>query len=155
MSKGLNKVFLIGRLGENPTIRYTAGGTAVANMSVATNYSVKQNEEWIEKVEWNRCQIWGKTAEACGEYLSKGSQVYIEGRLSTRSWDDKEGVKRWATEIVAQDVIFLDSKGGGKSDRPPTPPVDEESQGQSGGYNASEENKGDEEFGGMEEDVPF
>jgi single-strand DNA-binding protein len=157
MAKGLNKAEIIGRLGQDPDIRYTQSGTAVANMSVATNHSIKRNDEWEEQTEWHRVIAWAKLAEICGEYLMKGSQVYISGRLQTRSWDDKDGVKRWATEIVAQDVIFLDSKGQGqKSDRPPAPPDDDEDgSGQSGGYNASEENKGDEEFGGMEGDVPF
>lgn len=161
MAKGLNRAEIIGRLGQDPDIRYTAGGTGVANMSVATNHSIKQNDEWVEKTEWHRVVVWGKMAEACGEYLRKGSQVYISGRLQTRSWDDKEGVKRWATEIVAQDIIFLDSKGQGqKSDRPPAPPVDNDqdgeykrehgsadsgSPGSAGGYNPKEES----------DDVPF
>jgi len=155
MSKGLNRAELIGRLGQDLDIRYTQSGTAVANMSVATNHSVKQDDKWVEATEWHRVIVWGKMAEACGEYLSKGSQVYIGGRLQTRSWEDKEGIKRWATEIVAQDVIFLDSKGQGqKSDRPPTPPKEDQDQeqgggsgdsSQAGGYDASEESG----------DVPF
>jgi single-strand DNA-binding protein len=130
-------------------------------MSVATNHSIKQDGEWKDQTEWHRIVVWGKMAEACAEYLSKGSQVFISGRLQTRSWDDKDGIKRWATEIVAQDVIFLDSKGQGqKADRPPAPPVDSDQDGeykrshggpedrmtagsgdgsQSGGYDASEE----------------
>lgn len=154
MAKGLNEAKLIGRLGQDPDVRYTQSGTAVANMSVATNHSVKQDDKWVEATEWHRIIVWGRKAEACGEYLSKGSQVYINGRLQTRSWEDKDGVKRWATEVVAQDVIFLDSKGQGqKSDRPPSPPRDEEDGttggsgdgDQAGGYDASEES----------EDVPF
>lgn len=161
MSKGLNRAEIIGRLGQDPDIRYTQSGTAVANMSVATNHSIKQDGEWTEATEWHRIVVWGKMAEACAEYLSKGSQVFISGRLQTRSWDDKDGVKRWATEIVAQDIIFLDSKGGGKSDRPPAPPVDDEDvSGQSGGYDASEESGGEykKTHGGAkeyEDDVPF
>lgn len=148
MSKGLNRAEIIGRLGQNPKIKYSQSGTAVTNISVATNHSVKRNDEWQEEVEWHKVTVFGKMAEACGEYLSKGSQVYICGRLQTRSWEDKEGVKRWATEIIAQDVIFLDSKGQGqKSDRPPSPPEEEEDGmtggsedgDQAGGYDASEE----------------
>jgi len=153
MSKGLNRAELICRLGADVELKYTQSGTAVANMSVATNHSVKSGDDWEEKTEWHRIVVWSKMAEACAEYLSKGSQVYISGRLQTRSWDDKDGVKRWATEIVAQEVLFLDSKGQGqKSDRPPAPPVDEEKgQGQqAGGYDASEEDPG-----GMGADVPF
>lgn len=155
MAKGLNRAELIGRLGENPSIRYTQSGIAVANMSIATNYSVKRNDEWQEEVEWSRIVVWGKMAEACAKYLSKGSQAYISGRLQTRFWEDDEGVKRWVTEIVAQDVIFLDSKGQGqKSDRPPAPPQEDTEDGmtakpgdgsQAGGYDASEESQ----------DVPF
>ena len=134
MAKGLNKAEIIGRLGQDPDIRYTQSGTAVANMSVATNHSVKQDDKWVEATEWHRVIVWGQMAEACGEYLSKGSQVYSGGRLQTRSWEDKEGIKRWATEIVAQDVIFLDSKGQEqKSDRPPSPPKEDQDQGQGGG----------------------
>lgn len=148
MSKGLNKAEIIGRLGQDPDIRHTQSGTAVANMSMATNHSIKQDGEWVEVTEWHRIVVWDKMAEACAEYLSKGSQAYISGRLQTRSWEDKDGVKRWATEIVAQDVIFLDSKGQGqKSDRPPAPPDEEdgmtggpEDGSQAGGYNPKEEN---------------
>jgi single-strand DNA-binding protein len=141
MAKGLNRAEIIGRLGQDPDIRYTQAGTAVANMSVATNHSVKRNDQWEDQTEWHKVVVWGKMAEACAEYLHKGSQAYISGRLQTRSWEDKEGVKRWATEIVAQDVIFLDSKGQGqKSDRPPAPPQEEsETSGQTGGHDASEE----------------
>lgn len=155
MAKGLNRAELICRLGSDPEIRYTQSGTAVANMSVATNHSIKRGDAWEDATEWHRVVIFGKMAEACGEYLRKGSQVYISGRLQTRSWEDKEGVKRWATEIVAQDIIFLDSKGQGqKSDRPPAPPDDGASEdgmtagpgdgSQAGGYNPKEE-----------DDVPF
>ena len=146
MAKGLNKAEIIGRLGQDPDIRYTQSGTAVANISMATNHSVKQDGDWVEATEWHRIVVWGKLAEACAEYLSKGSQAYISGRLQTRSWEDKDGVKRWATEIVAQDVIFLDSKGQGqKSDRPPAPPQEKsEASNQAGGYDASEE-----------DDIPF
>lgn len=127
MAKGLNRAELIGRLGADPEIRYTHSQTAVANMSVATNHSIKQDGEWVEATEWHRIVVWGKMAEACAEYLSKGSQVYISGRLQTRAWTDREDVKRWVTEIVAQDVIFLDSKGQGqKSARPPAPPKEED-----------------------------
>jgi single-strand DNA-binding protein len=126
VAKGLNRAEIIGRLGQDLDIRYTQSGTAVANMSVATNHSIKRNDQWEDQTEWHKIVIWGKMAEACGECLSKGSQVFISGRLQTRSWEDRDGVKRWATEIVAQDVIFLDSKGQNqKSDRPPAPPEED------------------------------
>ncbi|MCK4821803.1 single-stranded DNA-binding protein, partial [bacterium] len=121
MSKSLNKCMIIGHLGENPNLRYTQSGTAVVNLSVATNHRIKRGDNWEDAVSWHRAVAWGKTAEACGEYLSKGSQIYLEGRLETKSWTDDAGVKRWTTEIICSDIIFLDSKGGGKSDRPPAP----------------------------------
>lgn len=151
MSKGLNRVELICRLGADPDIRYTQAGTAVANMSVATNHSVKRNDQWEDQTEWHKIVVWGKLAEVCAEYLSKGSQVYISGRLQTRSWEDKDGTKRWATEIVAQDIIFLDSKGQGqKSDRPPSPPKEEN---EGGEY--KREHGSDADFSGMDSNVPF
>ncbi|MCK4525946.1 single-stranded DNA-binding protein [candidate division WOR-3 bacterium] len=165
MSKGLNSVSIIGRLGEDPTLKYSQSGMAVVNLSVATNYSIKKDGEWTEAVEWVRCTVFGKKAEACAEFLSKGSQIYLEGRLSTQSWQDQEGVKRWSTSVIIRDVIFLDSKGQGqKSDRPPSPPNEGQDQGQSGGsgdgdqaggYDASEESGGDKEFSGMGSDIPF
>jgi single-strand DNA-binding protein len=168
MSKGLNSVSIIGRLGEDPSVRYSQSGTAVVNLSIATNYNIKKDDEWTEAVEWVRCTIFGKKAEACAEYLSKGSQIYLEGRLSTQSWTDDSGVKRWSTSVIIRDVIFLDSKGQGqKSDRPPAPPQEggggeykrshsgPENDSQAGEYDASEENKGDEKFGGMGTNVPF
>jgi len=111
----VNKVILIGRLGQNPEVRYTPAGAAVANFSIATN------ENWTdksgnkqEKTEWHKIVVWNKTAELCQQYLSKGREVYIEGRLQTRQWDDKEGKKNYTTEIVADRVQFLGGAGAGK-----------------------------------------
>jgi single-strand DNA-binding protein len=108
----LNKVMLIGRLGKDPELRYTAGGAAVANFTVATN------ERWIDKdktaqerTEWHRVVVWGSQAENCQKYLAKGRQVFLEGRIQTRQWDDKDGNKRYTTEIVAQNVTFLGGRG--------------------------------------------
>ena len=108
---GLNKVMLIGRLGNDPEIRYTPDGTAVANFSIATSeeWKDKNSGEKKERTEWHRIVAWRKLGELCGEYLSKGRQVYIEGRLQTRSWE-KDGVTRYTTEIVASDVQFLGAK---------------------------------------------
>lgn len=103
----VNKVILIGRLGKDPEIRYTPGGTAVTNLSVATSFKPKEGEE---KTEWHRCVAFGRTAEVCGEYLHKGTQVYIEGRLQTRDWEDKEGNKRYTTEIVVERMQMLGSR---------------------------------------------
>src|SRR6476620_10828790 len=109
----VNKVLLIGRLGNNPEIRFTPSGAAVANFNVATNEAWNdKNGQKQERTEWHRVVVWGKRAEVCSKYLSKGRQVYVEGRIQTRTYDDKEGNKRYITEIIAQDVQFLG--GGGK-----------------------------------------
>lgn len=113
-SGSVNKVMLIGRLGTDPEVRYTSGGGAVANFSMATNDTwTDKSGQRQERTEWHRIVVWGKTAELCGQYLSKGRQAYIEGRLQTREWTDKEGQKRYTTEVVAQTVQFL----GGPGDR--------------------------------------
>lgn len=110
----LNKVFLIGNLGADPEVRYTASGTAVANFRIATSETWNdKNNERQERTEWHRIVVWGRTAEICGEYLRKGRSVHIEGRIQSREWEDKEGQKRFTTEIVAQNVTFLGSRGDG------------------------------------------
>lgn len=108
MCMSVNKVLLIGRLGNNPEIRYTNTGTAVANFNLATseNWNDKNGQKQ-ERTEWHRVVVWGKLAELCEKYLGKGRQCYVEGRLQTRSWDDKEGNKRYTTEIVANTIQFL------------------------------------------------
>ncbi len=109
----VNKVLLIGRLGNNPEIRYTNGGTAVANFNLATseNWNDKNGQKQ-ERTEWHRIVVWGKLAELSEKYLAKGRQCFVEGRLQTRSWDDKEGNKRYTTEIVASSIQFLGSPAG-------------------------------------------
>jgi len=103
----VNKVILIGRLGKDPEIRYTPSGTAVTNLSIATSFKPKDGEE---KTEWHRCVAFGKTAEICGQYLHKGSQVYIEGRLQTRDREDKDGNKRFTTEVLVERMQMLGSR---------------------------------------------
>lgn len=112
----INKVILVGRLGKDPEVRYTPDGTMVTNFNLATdeNYKDKSGEK-VQKTEWHRIVTFGKLAEICGNYLVKGKLVFIEGKIQTRSWDDKEGVKRYSTEIVANDMKMLDSKGQGQS----------------------------------------
>ncbi len=111
MAGGVNKVILIGNLGADPEVRFTPAGAAVANFRIATNESwVDKNQQKQERTEWHRIVVWGKLAELCGEYLKKGRQAYIEGRLQTREWTDKENKKNYTTEIVANTVQFL---GGG------------------------------------------
>jgi len=107
----LNKVMIIGRLGKDVDVRYTSTGTPVAGFSLATSEKFKNKSgEWEEKTEWHNIVAWQKQAELAGQYLSKGSQVYIEGRLQTRKWQDNSGNERYTTEIVADRLQFLDSK---------------------------------------------
>lgn len=114
---GINKAILIGRLGREPEVRYTPSGVAVANFSIATSEEWKDREtgEKQERTEWHKIVAWRRLGEICGEYLHKGSQVYIEGRLQTRAWEDRDGNKRYTTEVVAQSMQMLGSvgKGGG------------------------------------------
>lgn len=119
----VNKVILIGNLGADPELRYTPSGTPVATFSLATK------EQWTnkeggkeERTEWHRIVAWGRLGEICGQYLHKGRQVYVEGRIQTRSWEDREGNKRYTTEIVAQTMQMLGPAGG---KREPTEPVEE------------------------------
>jgi single-strand DNA-binding protein len=109
----VNKVILVGNLGRDPEIRYTQGGQPVANFTLATSESFTTREgKREERTEWHRIVVWGKTAELCTQYLAKGRSVYIEGRLQTREWEDKEGQKRRTTEVVAQSVQFLGGPRG-------------------------------------------
>ncbi len=114
----LNKVMLIGNLGKDPEVRYTAAGTAVASFSVATSEKFKnKNGEWEEKTEWHNVTLWARLAEIAGEYLSKGKTVYIEGRLQTRKWQDRDGKDRYTTEIVGEKMQMLSGKGEGGGGR--------------------------------------
>ncbi|MBI1797353.1 MAG: single-stranded DNA-binding protein [Candidatus Eisenbacteria bacterium] len=110
---GVNKVILVGNLGANPELRYTQGQQAVANLRLATT------EKWTDKsgqkqeaTEWHRVVVWGKQAEICGQYLTKGRQIYVEGSIRTRQWQDQQGQKRYTTEIVARNVQMLGGRGG-------------------------------------------
>ncbi len=108
----VNKVILIGNLGSDPEVKYTPNGTAVANFNIATNESwVTKDGKKEERTEWHKIVVWSKLAELCGEYLAKGRPVYLEGRLQTRDWNDKDGNKRYTTEIVAQTIQFLGGPG--------------------------------------------
>ncbi|MDY6881689.1 MAG: single-stranded DNA-binding protein [Desulfatiglans sp.] len=112
---GVNKAIIVGRLGRDPEVRYTPSGVAVANFSVATSEEWKDRDtgDKQERTEWHRVVAWRRLGEICGEYLRKGSQVYVEGRIQTREWEDREGVKRYTTEIVAQTMQMLGSAGRG------------------------------------------
>jgi single-strand DNA-binding protein len=111
----VNKVILVGNLGRDAELRYTPGGAAVATLNMATTevWNDKSGQRQ-EKTEWHRVVLWGKTAESLSEYLTKGKQIYIEGRLQTRQWDDKDGNKRYTTEIRSDRVVLLGGGGGGR-----------------------------------------
>ena len=113
---GVNKVLIIGRLGADPEVKTVAGGQNVARLSVATseNWTDREGQKQ-ERTEWHRVVVWGKLAELCGKYLAKGRQVYLEGRLQTRSWEDNQGQKKYSTEIVANVVQFLGGQQEGRS----------------------------------------
>ena len=119
----LNKVILIGNLGRDPEVKYTQNGTAVANLSVATNeaWTDKAGEKQ-ERTEWHRVVVWGKQAEICAQHLAKGKQVFVEGSLQTRSWDDRDGNKRYTTEIRAMRVLMLGRPEGGRAETEAQPP---------------------------------
>ena len=117
----LNKAMIIGRLGADPEVRITQNNTTVANMSVATTERYKDKSgERQESTEWHRVVVWGKLAEICQKYLTKGSMVYFEGKIQTRQWENKEGQKQYTTEINAQEMRMLDSRGEGNQGQPAT-----------------------------------
>lgn len=118
MARGVNKVILIGNLGQDPEVKYMPNGNAVSNITVATSESWKDKNtgEQVDKTEWHRVVFFRRLAEIVGEYLKKGSKVYIEGKLQTRKWQDKNGKDNWTTEIIANEMQMLDSRGGGSGD---------------------------------------
>ena len=112
MARGLNKVMLIGNLGADPEIRYAASGTAIASLRLATNERRRNRDgEWEDVTEWHRVVLFGKQAEMCKDYLKKGSKIYLEGRIQTRSWDDQSGQKHYSTEIIGNNLLMLDARG--------------------------------------------
>ncbi|TVM07040.1 MAG: single-stranded DNA-binding protein [Halomonas sp.] len=134
MARGINKVILIGNLGQDPEVRFTPSGTAVANLSLATSdtWMDKQTGQRQERTEWHRIVLFNKTAEIAQQYLKKGSKVYIEGRLQTRKWQDQNGQDKYSTEVVANDMQMLDSRGGGDFQGGGSYPNNQSQQG--GGY---------------------
>jgi single-strand DNA-binding protein len=113
VARGVNKVILVGNAGQDPEVRYTAGGAAIASISIATSDSWrdKQTGQMQERTEWHRVVFWARLAEIVGEYVKKGSKIYVEGRLQTRKWADPQGVERYTTEIVASEMQLLDGRG--------------------------------------------
>jgi len=148
-------VILVGNLGADPDMRYTPSGQGVCELRLATSESWNdKNGQRQERTEWHRIVVWGKRAEVCSKYLSKGRQVYVEGRIQTRTYDDKDGNKRYITEIIASDVQFLAggsggrdgaTRSGGREDGPP-PPSDGDFAGFGGGGGGG---------GGPDDDIPF
>ncbi len=112
MARSINKVILVGNLGQDPELRYTPSGTAVCNMRLATNEVYRDADgNLVERTEWHNLVAWGRLAEICNQYLRKGSKVYVEGSLQTRSWEDREGNTRYTTEIKIREMVMLDAKG--------------------------------------------
>lgn len=138
-----NLVILIGNLGADPELRYLPDGNAVATLSLATTrrWKDKQSGEKREEAEWHRVVLWGKLAEIAGEYLKKGGQIYVEGRLQTRKWTDDKGTDRYSTEIVGQEMHMLGKKDGQASGRPPQPPVPDAPP--------------DDQYAGFDDDIQF
>ena len=129
MAGSVNKVILVGRLGRDPEVKYTAGGQPVARFSLATDESFKNRAgERERRTEWHNIVAWRRLAEICGEYLTKGKLVYIEGRLETRQWEDREGNKRTTTEIIAREMQMLSAKGDAERERAAPPAENEEAQ---------------------------
>jgi len=152
---GVNKVILIGNLGRDPELRYTQSGQAVVNFTLATseNWTDKSGEK-VERTEWHRIVVWGRVGELCAQYLSKGRTVYIEGRIQTREWEDKDGNKRYTTEINAQTVQFL---GGPRGDTGSAPGPESGGAGGGTGGGASSGGGGDGMNGGPpgSDEIPF
>jgi single-strand DNA-binding protein len=127
VARGVNKAILLGNLGRDPEVRYSPDGKAVANVTLATSESWKDKNtgEKVEKTEWHRVVFFGKLAEVAGEYLKKGAQIYIEGRIQTRKWKDRDGVDRYTTEIIGDEMRMLGSKGSATStsERPAASPA--------------------------------
>lgn len=163
MARGVNKVILVGNLGRDPEVRYTPSGGAIANITLATTdqWKDKQTGQNQDRTEWHRVVMFGRLGEIAGEYLKKGSQIYIEGRLQTRKWQDKDGSDRYTTEIVANEMQMLGGGGGrggstsadfgqdqGASSQPAPQAQAQGSSGRSGGGGSSN-------FDDFDDDIPF
>jgi len=155
MARGVNKVILVGTLGKDPETRYMPSGSAVTNMRIATNeqWKDKQTGEQQERTEWHAIAMFGRLAEIAAEYLRKGSQVYIEGKLRTRKWQDKEGKDRYTTEIIADEMQMLGGKGGGSAGAGAAAGA-AASGGSSGGGRAAVNDSGGPP-GDFDDDIPF
>lgn len=158
MAEGLNRVFLLGNLGADPELRVTSGGQSVLKMRLATSETyLDKNRVRQERTEWHNVVVWGKRAEALGKFLSKGSRLMVEGSLRTSSYDDREGNKRYRTEVIANNIILSGGgggggggRGGGGGAREDYGPPDEQAPAQGGGYDDA-----DYGGGGGDDDIPF
>ena len=167
MARGVNKVIIVGTLGNDPEVKYSASGSAIANLSVATSeqWRDKQTGEKKEQTEWHRVVIFGKLAEVAGEYLRKGSQVYIEGQLRTRKWTDSNGVDRYTTEIVIPQIGGVMQMLGGKRDDSGQQPRQQSGQQPQGGWGTNPQQQqpqkqqspqgGNEPPMDFDDDIPF
>ena len=159
-ARGINKVILVGNLGNDPEIRYTQAGAAITNISIATSetWKDKQTGQPQERTEWHRVVFFNRLAEIAGEYLRKGSKVYVEGGLRTRKWQDKEGQDRYTTEIVGNEMQMLDSRGAGQGGGGGYPSPDEGSQSAPRAAPAAKPAEGGAppgDFGNFDDDIPF
>ncbi len=147
MARGINKVIIVGNLGADPETRYMPSGSAVTNLSIATSeqWKDKQTGEQKERTEWHKVAMFNRLAEIAAEYLRKGSQVYIEGKLRTRKWQDRDGNDRWTTEVIADEMQMLGGRGGGSA------PMSSDS-GPSGGPSGGPPQSPPDDF---EDDIPF
>ena len=162
MARGINKVILVGNLGADPETRYTPSNTAVTNLRLATSESWRDRNsgETQERTEWHRVVMFNRLAEIAAEYLRKGSKVYVEGKLQTRKWQDQNGQDRWSTEIVANEMQMLDSRGGGGGFGGNEPPMDDwggPPSGSGGGGRSGGGSRGpvDPPPGDFDDDIPF
>jgi len=151
MARGINKVIIVGNLGGDPETRYMPSGSAVTNLTVATNESWKdkQTGEQKDRTEWHKVAMFNRLAEIAAEYLRKGSQVYIEGKLRTRKWQDKSGQDRWTTEIIADEMQMLGGRGGAGGGGGGSAPM---SSGQDSGAPGAPPQTGPDDF---DDDIPF
>jgi len=160
MARGVNKVILIGNLGVDPETRYSPNGNAVTNIRLATSeiWNDKQTGQRQERTEWHRVVCFGKLAEICQQYLHKGSQVYIEGGLRTNKWQDKDGVDRYTTEIIASEMHMLGSKGdaGSSGNYPSSYPSNKNYSNNSTSHpNTNNDNHSEKNFDNFDDDIPF
>jgi single-strand DNA-binding protein len=149
----VNKVIIVGNVGRDPELRYTQSGQPVASFSIATNERFKDRDgNWKDRTEWHRIVAWARLAEICGEYLRKGSQVYVEGRIQTRDWEDKEGNKRQTTEIIALSMQMLGRRGEGGG---PSMSQDDQSRSAGGDDFSQAGGGGGAGGGGADDEIPF